>query len=222
MEYIRRLKMTNTPLRRLGETTRLLRARWQLPLAWLAIPAVMLLLAACSQELVRDHKVTPVPTSAQATVAATMEQVPEPVQEPTAVPAVQATETVPSKPSGEAGLEIGVVGDSLKFDTEMLTVQAGSEVVLTFSNVSTVNQHNWVLLRAEDKAGVVADGTVAGPTNDWIKQDDPRVIAHTKLLKAGETGEVRFTVPEPGTTYQFVCTFPGHDASGMFGDFVVK
>jgi len=203
------LKMMITPSRRVGETTRILRGQWHQPLAWLVIPAVIVLLAACSQETIRDQKVTPSPTSPQATVAA--EHTPVQVQEPTAT----------SETSGGAGLEISVDGDALKFSTGTLTVQAGTEVALTFNNVSTINQHNWVLVRAEDKAGVVVDGTAAGPANDWIKPDDPRVIAHTKLLNAGETGEVRFTAPEPGTIYQFVCTFPGHDAAGMFGDFQV-
>ena len=210
------------PSRRVGKTTRILRGQWLPPLAWLVIPAVIVLLAACfSQETVRDQKATPVPTSPQATVAPT-EHTQGQEQEPTATTFVQATVAAPSKPSAGAALEISVAGDALKFNTGTLTVQPGAEVVLTFSNVSTINQHNWVLVRAEDKSGVVTDGTVAGPANDWIKPDDPRVIAHTKLLDAGETGDVRFTAPEPGTAYQFVCTFPGHDAAGMFGDFQVS
>ena len=118
-------------------------------------------------------------------------------------------------------LDITSDGNALKFNVATLEAQAGAEVVVNFNNVSTINQHNWVLVRAEDKAGVVADGTPAGPANDWIKQDDTRVIANTKLLDPGETEEIRFTAPEAGVTYQFVCTFPGHDASGMFGDFQV-
>ena len=209
--------MILTSLGMVGETIRSLRGQCRQPLAWLVIPAMILLLAACiSQETVKDHKVTPLPTSPQAKVAAEHEQ--EKVQEPTAITVVQATV---AEPSGASGLEISVDGDALNFDTGTLTVQAGAEVVLTFSNVSTLFQHNWVLVKAGDKDAVAADGTAAGPANEWIKPDDPRVIAHTKLLNAGDTGEVRFTAPEPGATYQFVCTFPGHDASGMFGTFQV-
>ena len=213
--------MILTSLGKVGEATIILRGQWRQPLAWLVMPAMIVLLAACfSQETVKDHKVTPLPTSLQATAAAEHEE--EKVQEPTAITVVQATVAAPAKPSEGAGLEIGVDGDALKFNTGTLTVQAGAEVVLTFSNVSTINQHNWVLVRAEDKAGVVTDGTAAGPANDWIKADDPRVIASTSLLNPGDTAEVRFTAPEPGTNYQFVCTFPGHDASGMFGNFQVS
>ena len=53
----------------------------------------------------------------------------------------------------------------------------------------------------------------------WVQPADPDVVAHTALVKPGEEGEVRFTAP-PSGTYQFVCTFPGHNFA-MFGDFVV-
>ena len=129
----------------------------------------------------------------------------------------QAAEVSVASPGA---LDIAVDGDALKFAAETLTVTAGSKVVLTFDNVSTVNQHNWVLVNAGDKDAVAADGTAAGPTNDWLKPDDPRVIAHTALLGPGDTGEVRFTAPAAGT-YQFVCTFPGHNFT-MFGDFQVN
>ena len=67
---------------------------------------------------------------------------------------------------------------------------------------------------------MASDGTAAGTGNDWLKPDDPRVIANTALLDPGATGEVRFTAPAAGT-YQFVCTFPGHSPT-MFGDFQVS
>ena len=131
------------------------------------------------------------------------------------------TEEAPAVPVAAAGaLDIAADGDALQFNTGMLSAQAGSEVVLTFNNVSTINQHNWVLVNAGDKDAVAADGTAAGPANDWIKPDDPRVIAHTGLLDPGTTGEVRFTAPAAGA-YEFVCTFPGHNFT-MFGDFQVS
>ena len=119
---------------------------------------------------------------------------------------------------GATGLQVGVQGDALEFDTGSLTATAGSEVVLTFNNVSTINQHNWVLVRPGTKDAVSSDGTLAGPTNDWTSPGDDRVLFHTRLLNPGETAEIRFT-PDAGT-YQFVCTFPGHNLT-MFGDFEV-
>ena len=67
---------------------------------------------------------------------------------------------------------------------------------------------------------VAPAGTAAGPANDWVPPGDSRVIASTRLLDPGTTGEVTFTAPAPGT-YQFVCTFPGHNLT-MFGNFVVN
>ena len=116
-------------------------------------------------------------------------------------------------------LSITTEGDAIKFSVGNLTAKAGGEVVLTFTNGAVTQSHNWVLVRAEDKVGVVADGTGAGPENDWIKPDDPRVIAHTKLLGPEESQELRFPAPPVGA-YQFVCTYPGH-ASGMTGELQV-
>ena len=129
------------------------------------------------------------------------------------------TQTAPAA-AGPFTLDITTEGDALTFSTGTLTAQAGAEVVLTFNNVSAVNQHNWVLVNAGEKDAVATDGTAAGPGNGWLKPDDPRVIANTALLDPGATGEVQFTAPEAGT-YQFVCTFPGHNVT-MLGDFQVN
>jgi azurin len=131
---------------------------------------------------------------------------------PTARPAATAA------PAG-AKLDVGVDGDALTFSSDSLTAASGSVVVVVLDNVSTINQHNWVLVENGTKDAVAADGTAAGPGGDWVKPGDDRVIAYTKVLAAGEIGEVTFTAPAPGT-YQFVCTFPGHNFT-MFGDFEV-
>ena len=123
-------------------------------------------------------------------------------------------------PSGPAGpLSMSVNGDALEFDTASYDVTAGQEVTLTFENVATANQHNWVLVEAGTKDAVAADGATAGPVNGWLTPGDARVIASTPLLDAGASEVLVFTAPAAGT-YQFVCTFPGHNAT-MFGDFIV-
>ena len=119
---------------------------------------------------------------------------------------------------GEALLEISVNGDTLQFDTDRLKVAAGSEVTLVFDNVSTMNPHNWVLVQPGTKPAVARRGLGAGPQNGWVQPGDPDVVAHIKLLYPGEPGEVSFTAPAVGT-YQFVCTFPGHNLT-MFGNFI--
>ena len=117
-----------------------------------------------------------------------------------------------------AELAIGVVGDALQFDNAALQVSAGSGAKLTFNNGSTVNQHNLVVVQAGTKDDVATDGIGAGPDNDWLPPNDPRVLFNTKLLNPGES-EVLDINLEPGT-YTFVCTFPGHNIT-MFGDLTV-
>ena len=120
----------------------------------------------------------------------------------------------PSRNCGEASLEISVNGDALQFDQDRFRVAAGTKVVLVFNNASTINKHNWVLVKSR---GIIFEWQLHLPP--FFDSGDPNVIAHTKLLDPGKSGEVRFTAPPVGT-YQFVCTFPGHNFS-MFGDFVV-
>ena len=115
-------------------------------------------------------------------------------------------------------LAIATEGDTLKFDHAQLEAKAGSTVTVGFQNASTVLQHNWVLVQSGTKDEVAAAGTGAGPEAGWIPQDDDRVLAKSGLLDPGASQSVEFTVPAAGT-YQFVCTFPGHNFT-MFGDFI--
>ena len=125
-----------------------------------------------------------------------------------------------SRTEVESSLEIGTNGDALEFSKSTLSADSGSQVTLTFTNGSSVNQHNWVLVQTGTKDGVAAAGTNAGPGSGWIPPGDDRVIAAIGLLNPGDSEKVSFTAPAPGT-YQCVCTFPGHNSS-MFGDFTVK
>ena len=113
---------------------------------------------------------------------------------------------------------ISTVGDTLQFDRAELRETNQMTIKLTFTNASTVNQHNWVLVKDGTKDAVASDGATAGAENSWIPAGDDRIIAHSSLLEPGETEEITFNAPFSGK-YQFVCTFPGHAAT-MFGDFV--
>ena len=117
-------------------------------------------------------------------------------------------------------IAISAVGETLTFDTNTITAESGSEVTVAFTNPSSFNQHNLVIVEAGTKDAVGIDGTAAGQKNNWVPPEDPRVIANTVLIGPGESINLTFTAPAPGT-YQFVCTFPGHYPT-MFGEFVVK
>ena len=177
---------------------------------------ILLVAAACgSDELDPNATATPRPPDTVPPSARTVAPTPTAT---TVVPTATAAPTTPGQ-AGPVELEIGVNGEALEFDTGSLSVPAGSQVVLTFVNSSVVNQHNWVLVTTSTKDDVAVAGTAAGPDNNWIPPGDERVLASTVLLDAGATGAVEFAAP-PAGTYQFVCTFPGHNFT-MFGDFEV-
>lgn len=191
-----------------------------------AVFALMVLAAACDdgkqpKDCLEDQEgiLVPVPcppSVATSTPAPTILTTPIPTPSSTPSPTPPAPTPTP-RPC--ESVPISVEGDALQFDKGTLTANAGCKVRLKFDNASTVFHHNWVLVKAETKDEVAQRGLLAGPGNDWIQPEDPSVIAHTRLVNPGESDEVEFTVPEAGT-YQFVCTFPGHNFS-MFGDFVV-
>ena len=149
---------------------------------------------------------------------------------PTDVPAAEAPLVSSSAPdipesagadsvskSKRARPHISTIGDELTFDRARLQETAIYSVTVTFSNASTVNQHNWVLVKPGTKDAVAAAGVEAGADNSWIQPDDERIIAHTKLLNPGESDSIKFTGQVAGI-YEFICTFPGHSAT-MFGEF---
>lgn len=176
--------------------------------------AVMLLAIACGgDEAAPDATATQAPPN---TIPA-VDRTPEPTAAPTATAAPVAT----SEPSdGAVAIDIDVNGDALQFNLDSMSVPAGADVVVTFKNSSSVNTHNWALVEAGTKDAVAADGTAAGPANNWLPVGDPRVLASTVLVGPGATEQVSFTAP-PAGVYQFVCTFPGHNFT-MFGDFTVN
>ena len=177
----------------------------------------MLLFAACGG----GNGDTPTPTRrppdtvTPAATSSTPMATPSPTVTATSTPVAPTTDGT----SPPVAVDISTDGDALAFDKGTLSASAGAEVVLTFANAANSLQHNWVLVQAGAKDEVADAGTAAGPQNDWIPEDG-RIIAATKLLDGGASGEARFTAPGVGT-YEFVCTFPGHNAAGMFGVFEV-
>ena len=212
------MRTINTRHRSVVDPVRNSGGRWTRHLVWLAVLVAALSLIACEQEQVLDLPVTAVPTKAKGTIAPTPTPVVKATQPSQSGGAQPAKNTSPAGPGGP--LTISVVGDSLQYDKQSLTVDAGSDLTLSFTNVATVQQHNWVLVKPGTKDAVVLASTLIGPANGWIPVDDDRVLANSKLLNAGASEEIKFTAP-PAGTYQFVCTFPGHNAT-MVGDFIVK
>ena len=142
----------------------------------------------------------------------------EAAEETTTPGAGETTET--PEVAGPVSISVAAAVETLAFDIDQITAKSGAEVTIILENLSANFQHNLVIVKDGTKDAVATDGTPAGPANDWVAPGDERVIANTKLLDAGASGEVTFTAPAPGT-YQFVCTFPSHNFT-MFGDFIVS
>jgi len=74
--------------------------------------------------------------------------------------------------------------------------------------------HDVVITKQSDMQAVDQESAAAGLDKGYIKSDDSRVIAHTKLIGGGETASVSFPVSKikDGGPFVFFCSFPGHSA----------
>jgi azurin len=143
-------------------------------------------------------------TSTSVTTPSTAAPAPEPTPAPSAV-------EPPPKPVQHVELDLASVGNTMTYDKKTLTVPTGAEVHLTLKNNSTVETlpHNWVLVKTGTEAAVAAAGLKIGDKAGYIDTFDHDMIVHTPLAKPGQSTEVTFTAPDPGT-YPYICTVPGH------------
>jgi azurin len=109
--------------------------------------------------------------------------------------------------------------DAMQFDQKAIVVNKTCKeftlnLVHTGKLPKTVMGHNWVLAKTDEAKAVSSDGMAAGADKDYVKPDDARVIAHTKLIGGGESTSVSFPVSKlaAGTAYTYFCSFPGHIA----------
>lgn len=132
-------------------------------------------------------------------------------------------------PAAAADCELSITGnDQMQFNKSELVVPADcDEVTLTLEHVGemSVEQmgHNWVLTETEDFEAVAQAGMQAGAANEYVPEDDDRVITHTDLIGGGETTSITFDASglEAGGDYTYFCSFPGHFAQ-MNGKLVVE
>lgn len=105
----------------------------------------------------------------------------------------------------------------MKYDLESISAAPGAQVSITLQNEDDL-PHNLVVLKlkeggANDKGMDVAMQAwnlgEAGMKKDWIPEN-PRIIAHTKMVAPHASETITFTAPEQAADYPYVCTFPGH------------
>lgn len=107
--------------------------------------------------------------------------------------------------------------DSMTFSTKAIEVPKSCKeftVNLKHSGklAKNIMGHNLVIAKEADQKGILDDGSAAGAAGDFLKKDDPRVIAATHLIGAGETSSAKFAVSKLSAkdNYVFFCSFPGH------------
>ncbi|WP_308027622.1 azurin [Neisseria bergeri] len=176
--------------------------------AYLAlISAAVIGLAACSQE--------PAAPAAEATPAAEAPASEAPASE--AAPADAAPADAAEVPAAGNCAATVESNDNMQFNTKDIQVsKACKEFTITLKHTGTQPKasmgHNLVIAKAEDMDGVFKDGVGAADT-DYVKPDDARVIAHTKLIGGGEESSLTLDPAKLADgDYKFACTFPGHGA----------
>jgi plastocyanin len=128
----------------------------------------------------------------------------------------------PTGGGGGGALNFGTPGENLAYEPATGTATAGSQVSVTFTNNSTAQQHNWVLVNGgDDVAAQVAEAGINVGPPEYLPAGDPNVLASTKMLQPGANESITFTAPAAGT-YTFLCTYPAHFAGGMKGTLTVQ
>ncbi|HEV8599711.1 MAG TPA: plastocyanin/azurin family copper-binding protein [Gemmatimonadales bacterium] len=103
---------------------------------------------------------------------------------------------------------------TLEFDPPTIALKQGMQVRLRFVNAGTL-PHNFVLVRNEADIDALASAAMQ-QGGDYVPAAlKAKLIAWTPLASPGQTVEVTFTVPPPGS-YTYVCLMSGH-ANSMLG-----
>lgn len=176
-----------------------------------------LALSACS-----DNSSSPAaPPATTATASAPMEaSAPAPAAStPAATPeAAASTNGKPTAVVNDCATEIEG-SDAMQYNVSSIVVPAScKDFKITLKHTGTLPVtamgHDVVITKKSDMKAVDTDGATAGATDGYVKPDDARVIAHTKLIGGGETTSVSFPVSkiQGDGPYEFFCSFPGHAA----------
>jgi azurin len=174
--------------------------------------ACALALVACGDKSSGNVDTAPAPAAEPAPIAAS-------ASVDTPAPGPAAASSVSAKPAAvvkDCATEIEG-SDAMQYNVGSITVPAScTEFKITLKHPGQMPVaamgHNVVIAKAADMQAVGAEGIGAGVNADYVKPGDARVIAHTKLIGAGETASVSFPVAKIKSDgpYVFFCSFPGH------------
>ena len=117
--------------------------------------------------------------------------------------------------------------DMMQYDQKEITVPADCQsFTILLKHVGNLPVaamgHNVVISKTADYQSVAQDSIAAGLDNNYIVQNDDRVLAVSDLIGGGEetTLEIDLSGWDRAGDYTFFCSFPGHSAI-MNGAFVL-
>lgn len=187
------------------------------------VAACTLVLSACGNNSQSQAQNQPAP-AATAPASASSAPVASPATAATASATAAAASVGPAangKPAAvvtDCSTEIEA-SDAMQYNVGSITVPASCanfKITLKHTGKLPVASmgHDVVITKQSDMQAVDQDGSAAGLKDGYIKADDSRIIAHTKLIGAGQTASVSFPVSKikSGGPYVFFCSFPGHSA----------
>jgi azurin len=104
--------------------------------------------------------------------------------------------------------------ENMRFNQELFRVRAGKKIMLILKNTSTKMSasmtHNVVIVKSGIDLADFAEVARKAKNEQYIPSSlDSLIVAHTRLVNAGESDSVEFSIPTPGI-HDFFCSFPGH------------
>ena len=122
-------------------------------------------------------------------------------------------------------MEKSNLGEYKKTSGGNIIVKRNQPLLIEFNNPDAT-PHNFVLVQpnALEEVGLAANNMAKDPIaakNGQFIPESKKIIAHTKMLKQGETEFLRFKAPRKPGIYPYLCSFPGHWTI-MKGNLIVK
>ena len=112
-----------------------------------------------------------------------------------------------------AEITVTAMREQMAFDKDVLVLQAGQPVEITFRNEDNM-PHNLVLVSpgAMETVGIAADQLAVrqGAGERQYVPDNEEVLQHTGMVESGGTESIAFIAPVEEGVYPLLCTFPGH------------
>ena len=157
----------------------------------LVASALALALSACGQ--------SSAPPAEPPVATPPAETTPAPAEAASVAP---APATTGSKPATVADCATTIEGnDAMQFNADAITVPAScAEFTINLKHVGTM------------PVNAMGHNVVVAAAPEYVKADDARIIAHTRMIGGGESAAVTFDVAKlkEGGPFKFFCSFPGH------------